>query len=71
MEQDCIECAEVSGKTVQRFRIHRDTGDGPELHIDFTDGTSFSYSICCLPSARATLYKGGIGTPEILSEYVI
>ena len=64
MEQDCIEYAEVAGKTVQRFRIHKDTGDGPELQIDFTDGTSFSYSVCCQPAARATLYKGGIGTPH-------
>ena len=71
MTDDYIECPQVSGKTIQALRIYKDTGDGTELLIDLTDGTSFSYSVCCQSAARATLYKGGVGTPEVLFEHAI
>ena len=54
------------GQDDSAFRIHRDAGDGTNVEIQLTDGTSFS---CCLnhkPEINTTLYKGGIGTPEIL-----
>lgn len=71
MKEDYVDCLELTGKTIQRFRIHKDTGDGPELQIDLTDGTSLSYSVCSQTSTRATLYQGGAGTPEILCDYSI
>jgi hypothetical protein len=71
MKEDYVDCLELTGKTIQRFRIHKDTGDGPELQIDLTDGTSFSYSVSSQTSTRATLYKGGVGTPEILCHSTI
>jgi hypothetical protein len=64
MQDDYIECPELSGKTIQTFRIHKDTGDGTNLQIELSDGTSFS---CCLnnrPDVKASLYRGGVGTPE-------
>jgi hypothetical protein len=48
------------------FRIHRDTGDGTNVEIQLTDGTSFSCVLNHKPQINTTLYKGGIGTPEIL-----
>jgi hypothetical protein len=71
MKEDYVDCLELTGKTIQRFRIHKHTGDGPELQIDLTDGTSLSYSVSSQTSTRATLYKGGVGTPEILCDYSI
>lgn len=71
MNEDYIECPELSGKTIQTFRIHRDTGDGTDVQIELTDGTSFS---CCLsnqPSVQASLYKGGAGIPETIRSYEI
>jgi hypothetical protein len=71
MQNNYIECAELSGKTIQTLRIHRDTGDGTNIQIELTDGTSFS---CCLfyrPDVKAFLYKGGIGTPETIQNYDI
>lgn len=65
---DYVECPELTGKTIQTLRIYRDTGDGT-IQIELTDGTSFS---CCLsnqPTIKASLYKGGVGTPETLREY--
>lgn len=66
MQDNYIECSELAGKTIQVFRIHRDTGDGTNVEIQLTDGTSFSCVLNHKPEINTTLYKGGIGTPEIL-----
>jgi hypothetical protein len=66
-----VECPELSGRTIQTFRIYKDTGDGTDVQIEFTDGTSFS---CCLsnqPAVKASLYRGGVGTPETIRSYEI
>jgi hypothetical protein len=71
MQDDYVECPELSGKTIQTVRIYRDARDGTDLQIELTDGTSFS---CCLshqPSVKASLYKGGAGTPETICSYEI
>ena len=71
MQEDYVDCPELSGKTIQTLRIHKDTGDGTSVQIELTDGTSFS---CCLlnqPTVTASLYKGGVGTPETLRSYEI
>lgn len=69
MNDDFVECPELSGKTIRTARIYKDTGDGPEIQLDLSDGTSFSYSVCHHPESKATLYRGGVGTPEILRDY--
>jgi hypothetical protein len=71
MQDDFVECPELSGKTIQTLRIHKDTGDRTNLQIELTDGTSFS---CCLsnrPTVEAFLYRGGVGTPETIRSYEI
>jgi len=71
MQEDYIECSELSGKTIQTFRIYKDTGDGTSVQIELTDGTSFS---CCLsdrPTVEASLYRGGVGIPETIRRYEI
>lgn len=71
MQGEYVECTELSGKTIQTFRIHKDIGDGTDVQIELTDGTSFS---CCLsnqPAVKASLYKGGVGTPETIRSYEI
>jgi hypothetical protein len=37
-----IECRELAGKTIRRCQINKDGTDGPEIHIEFTDETTFS-----------------------------
>jgi hypothetical protein len=34
-----------------------------------TDGTSFTCSLSHLPTIKASLYKGGVGTPETIRDY--
>jgi hypothetical protein len=69
MKENSIECSELSGKTIQTVRIYRDIGDGTEIQMDLTDGTSFSCSLGQRPTAKASFYKGGAGSPEIIRDY--
>jgi len=71
MDENYIECPELSGKTIQTLRIYKDIGDGAEIQLDLTHGTSFSYSVCHSPTVKAALYKGGVGIPETIRDYEI
>ena len=71
MQEDYVECPELSGKTIRTLRIHKDTGDGTDVQIELTDGTTF---YCCLsnqPAVKASLYRGDVGTPETLHRYEV
>jgi hypothetical protein len=68
--KDYVECAEVAGKTIKTLKIYKDDVDGCETLIEFTDGTSFSSSVCYKPEVKGTLFKGGgAGTPQVLRDY--
>jgi hypothetical protein len=69
MTEDYIECPQVSGKTIQSLRIYKDTGDGTELQIDLTDGTSFSCFLSVRPVVEASVIRAGPGEPEVLHKY--
>jgi hypothetical protein len=69
MNADFVECTEISGKTIQALRIYTDDRDGAEVQIDLTDGTSFSCSLGHLPTVKASLYRSGTGTPEIIRQF--
>jgi hypothetical protein len=71
MHDKFIECPELTGKTIQAVHIHRDAGDGTNVEIRLTDGTTFSCSLNIRPEVKASIYKGGVGTPEILQNYEI
>jgi hypothetical protein len=64
-----LECSDLSGKTIQSLRIHQDAGDGTEIQIDLTDGTSFACCVSHSPNMTAFRYKGGVGTPTVLHKY--
>jgi hypothetical protein len=71
MADEYVDCPELAGKTIQALRIHKDTGDGADVHIELTDGTSFT---CCLsnqPSVKASLYRGGVGIPQNIRDYEV
>ena len=71
MDQEYVECPELSGKTVQAVRIYKDSGEGTDVLIEFTDGTSFS---CChsnRSTVKASLYRGGVGTPQTICDYQV
>ena len=45
-----IECKELAGKVIRVFTIFEDGHYGPDIQIEFTDGTRFS---ACLKTARS------------------
>lgn len=69
MQDNYIECPELAGKTIQMVRIYQDVGDGTSVQIELTDGTNFSCRVSIRPDVEASIYKGGVGTPEILRAY--
>lgn len=71
MSRDYVECAEVAGKTIKTLKIYEDDADGCETLIEFTDGTSFSCSVCNEPKVKVALFKGGIGIPAIIRDYKV
>jgi hypothetical protein len=69
MKEGCVECPELAGKTIRTLRIYKDCGEGTEMQIDLTDGTSFSCSLSHQPTVKAALYRGGVGGPDIIHDY--
>lgn len=66
-----VECAEVAGKTIKALKIYEDDVDGCETLIEFTDGTSFSSSVSYQVAVKGTLFKGGVGTPQVIRDYEV
>ena len=69
MTEDFVECNEAVGKTVSSLKVFRDSGDGPEVQIDFSDGTSFNCCFNSKPTFEATLLRAGAGEPEVLRRF--
>jgi len=69
MQTNYFECPELAGKTIQELRVHHDRGDGTSVEIRLTDGTTFSCSVSFRPGVKTSLYRGGVGAPEILQTY--
>jgi hypothetical protein len=69
MPEDYIDCPEMTGKTIELLRIHRDVGEGTSVQIELTDGTSFTCYVLVRPAVEASLYKGGVGAPQTIRAY--
>ena len=70
MSEEMIECTDLVGKVVKCLKLYRSDPDAAELQIDFEDGTSFSCALENKPSLKASLIRAGIGTPEVLRDYI-
>jgi hypothetical protein len=66
-----IDCPEVFGKTIKSLRLYPESVDGVEAIIEFADGTSLSWCTVRKSNTKATLFRSGIGAPEVLNEYDI
>ncbi len=69
MTEDFVECPEVAGKTIKTLRIYKDTGDGNELQIDLTDGSSFNCCFSVKTNIEASLLRPGPGESERVHGY--
>ena len=60
------ELPELTGKIVASARIMQPSKHEQELSFEFTDGTSFSFSCSSSVKSETTLYRGGVGEPEVI-----
>ena len=62
---------DLKGKVIAEAKIYRDPLDGTEIHIDFSDGTTFSCCVITTQRTEASLIRcGGAGEPEVLKPLV-
>lgn len=64
-----IECKELNNKVVRRFEIYEDGAYGPEVLIEFTDGTLFSACLKSQLSIEAKVTRDEGGEPYVLRDY--
>jgi len=64
-----IECKELAGKVIRVCTIFEDGSDGPDLQMDFTDGTSFTVSLKTDVSLEAKCIRDEGGQPQVLKDY--
>jgi hypothetical protein len=64
-----IPCNELSGKVVRLITIYEDSLHGPEVYIEFTDGTIFSACLKANISIEAKHIRDEGGEPQILHDY--
>ena len=69
MADTMIECPEVVGKTVRRFRLATADPASQELHIDFEDGTAFSFTVEATTTRIARLLSQSESDPDSLYPY--
>jgi len=69
LPRDFVECSEIAGKTVSSLKVYEDPSEDCEVVIEFTDGTTFSCAMEQKLSMKSVLYRGGVGTPEVLRDY--
>jgi len=66
-----IECKELAGKVIRVCTLFEDGSDGPELQIDFTDGTSFTLGLKTQVSLEAKCLQSEGGEPKVLKDYTL
>jgi hypothetical protein len=64
-----IECEELTGKVIRRCTLHEDGSYGPEVHLEFTDGTTFSACLTTKASIEAKHIRDDGGEPQVLKDY--
>ena len=64
-----IQCEEFVGKVVQTFSLFEDGPYGPEINIEFTDGTSFNSCVRTSVAMEAKLLRNSSGQSEVLKDF--
>jgi hypothetical protein len=64
-----IDCKELAGKVIHLCTIFEDGSDGPDLQMDFTDGTSFTVSLKTDVTIEAKSIRDDGGQPQVLKDY--
>lgn len=68
-EEDVIECTELAGKVIRDCAIYDNGSNGPEVLIEFTDGTTFSVCLKTTVSVEAKCIRDEGGQPQVLKTF--
>lgn len=61
-----IECKEIAGRIVRAVRLHEDGPYGPEVSMDFEDGTNFTATLHARHVLEGKLTRDEGGEPVVL-----
>jgi hypothetical protein len=64
-----IECKDLAGKVVRSLTIFEDGKDGPEVSIDFEDGSNFYASLGVKMTLAAKWTRDDGGQPQVLRDF--
>jgi len=64
-----VVCQEFIGKIISSFTIYEDGIDGPEICIEFSDGTVFSSCLKTSTALEAKVTRNEGGHPHLLKDY--
>ena len=64
-----IDCKELAGKVVRSFTIFEDGRDGPEVSVDFDDGSNFNVCLGVKTTIEAKWTQDEGGQPQLLKDY--
>jgi hypothetical protein len=59
----------LAGKVVRSLRIFEDGNDGPEVSIDFEDGSNFNACLGVKMTLEAKWTRDDGGQPQMLKDY--
>ena len=66
-----IECSDLAGKVVRSITLFEDGRKGPEISIDFEDGTSFHACLGVKTTLEAKWTSDEGGQPQVLKDYTL
>lgn len=64
-----IECSDLTGKVVRSITLFEDGRYGPEITIDFEDGSSFNACLGVKMTLEAKWTRDEGGQPQVLKDY--
>lgn len=65
-----IECKELAGRIVRSVRLYEDGPYGPEVSMDFEDGTTFTATLHVRHVLEGKLTRDDGGEPIILQQHL-
>lgn len=64
-----IECKDFAGKVVRSITLFEEGADGPEISIDFEDGSNFNVCLGVKMTLDAKWTRDDGGQPQVLNDY--
>jgi hypothetical protein len=64
-----IECKDLAGKVIRSVTLLEEGSNGPEVSIDFEDGSNFNVCLGVRMTLAAKWTRDDGGEPQVLKDY--